>query len=198
MIGPAVNQLLKAHRIRRCLQFLAIGVMVLSVSHSIAAKSADPCARLPKSVLKQIQVKFPGWRPKQLSDLDPDARLLWDAAHGGECPGVAVGHFESANQLGYAVLLAPQVDPVGGFKLVAFEKGAGSDAYGWQLIDEWNAHIYSGAVISKAPPGKYSQADNPAISVTTMLDGVYFGEIDKGAVLYYWSDGRFQKLILSA
>jgi hypothetical protein len=31
-----------------------------------------------------------------------------------------------------------------------------------------------------------------------MLDGVYFGEIDKGAVLYYWSDGRFQKLILSA
>ncbi len=186
-----------AERIRRSLQLLAIAVIVLSVAGSAPAKPPDPCAVLPKPVLKLIATKFPGWRAKQLSDLDQDARQVWALSHPHECPGVAEGHFENADRLSFAVFLVPQSDPVGGFKLIAFEKGAGTDAYGWELIDESNARTYSGAVISKSPPGKYSQVDATS-SVTTTLDGVRFGLIDKGAVLYYWSDGRFQKLVLSA
>lgn len=194
---PAEVSLATTQRTKR-LQFLAAGLLALFFAFPATAKAADPCAALPKPVTRLITLKFPGWRPKQLSDLDADARLVWENRHGPECPGIAVGHFETPDQDSYAVLLVPQSDPVGGFKLVGFDKSRGTNAYGWELIDQLDARIYSGAVISKAPPGNYSQADNPAISATTRLDGVYFGLIDKGSVLYYWSDGRFQKLILSA
>lgn len=177
---------------------VAIGLMALSFALPAAAKTADPCASLPKPVLGIIAMKFPGWRPKQVADLDSDARQVWQNSHPDECPGIAVGHFESSDRLSYAVLLVSQSDPNGGFKLIAFDKSAATEAYAWKLIDEWNARIYSGAVISKAPPSEYSQASDPAVSVNTMLDGVYFGLIDKGSILYYSSNGRFQKLILSA
>jgi hypothetical protein len=186
-----------ARRTKR-LQFLAVGLLALFFALPAAAKPPDPCAALPKPVVNLMTTRFPGWRPKQLSDLDADARRVWENRHGPECPGIAVGHFESLDQVSYAVLLVPQSDPVGGFKLVEVDKSRGTNVYGWNLIDQLDSRVYSGTVISKAPPGNYSQVDNPAISATIRLDGVYFGLIDKGSVLYYWSDGRFQKLILSA
>lgn len=87
-----------------------------------------------------------------------------------------------------------QTDPIGGYKLVVFDKMQTANTYVWKLVDHWDEKIYSGVVISKAPPGRYSQFENAKISVTTKLDGIYLEFIEKGAILYYWSDGRFKKL----
>jgi len=113
-----------------------------------------------------------------------------------ECPGIAVGHFENAEGFSYAILLVPKSEPRGGYKIVVFTKGSTGAAYGWKLLDQAKGQTYSGLVISKAPPGKYSDFENRK-TVEIKLDGVYVEWMEKGARLYYWSGGRYRKLQVS-
>jgi hypothetical protein len=183
-----------------------LGVLLLSAvfGHQPAAKAtaskasdASDCgASLPGPVSELLASKFPEWRPKQLSDLESDDRELWLKAHPHECPGIADGHFEVAGKVSYAALLVPKSEPTGGYKLVVFSKGPTGDAYAWKLLDHADGQTYSGLVISKAKPGKYSDFEGTK-SIQTKLDGVYVEWIEKGADLYYWSAGRYHKLRVS-
>jgi hypothetical protein len=181
-----------------------LGVFLLSAvlgsqsaaSPSKAADANDCSAALPAPVSELIASKFPDWRPKQLSDLESDDRELWLKAHPRECPGIAIGHFEIAHKVSYAALLVAKSEPTGGYKVVVFSKGPTGDAYAWKLLDHADGETYSGLVISKAEPGKYSDFERTK-SVQTKLDGVYVEWIEKGADLYYWSAGRYHKLRVS-
>jgi len=55
--------------------------------------------------------------------MDADDQQLWlNGSNGKESPGIAIGHFESPDDLSYAVLLVPKSDPSGGYKLLVFSK----------------------------------------------------------------------------
>ena len=129
-------------------------------------------------------------------DLGSDDQQLWLKAHKNDCPGTAVGHFEGRDRLSYAVLLVLQSNPAGGYKLLVFNRTPSGDTYTWKLLDHANA-AYSGLVIEAAPPGKYSDYEDARISVTTKLDGFYEEWIEKGAILYYWSAGRYKTVRVS-
>ena len=141
---------------RQRLLLLAIGVIALSAARLARAQTANPCTDLPSPVLKLIQTKFSGWRPRQLSDLASDDQQLWVKAHGNQCPGTAVGHFESPDRPSYAVLIVRQSDPLGPYKLLMFSKSGTGDDYVWKLVDHWDAKDYHGVVVSTIPPGQYS------------------------------------------
>lgn len=155
---------------RQRLLLLALGVMTLSTARSARAQTANGCTDLPNPVLKLIQTKFPGWRPRQLSDLASDDQQLWVKAHGNQCPGTAVGHFESPYRPSYAALIVRQSDTCGPYKLLTFSKSGTGDGYVWKLVDHWNAKDYHCVVISTIPPGQYSDYEDARISVTTKLD----------------------------
>lgn len=164
-----------------------------------ASQASSACSEtaLPTSVNELLKTKFPQWRPKQVSDMDPDDQQLWlKSAHEKECPGIAIGHFENASELSYAILLVPKSEPSGGHKILVFSKGLAKDAYTWRLLDHAEGETYSGLVIFKAPPGKYSSWENTK-SIQLKLDGVYVEWMEKGAQLYYWSGGRYHKLQVS-
>jgi hypothetical protein len=183
---------------REALLLLASGVMVLMTAATVRAQTSNPRAEanLPTPVVDLIRTKFSGWRPKDVSDLDPENRELWLRPHLNDCPGIAVGHFESPDRLTYAVLLVPQSDSSGGYKLLVFNRMASGDTYVWKLLDHANAS-YSGLVVETAPPGKYSDYEDARISVTTKLEGFYLEWIEKGALLYYWSAGRYKTVRVS-
>lgn len=185
-------------RLMEVLLNAAVSLLTLISTLSSAAQTFKPCheVSLPTLVNKVLNRKFPLWRPKQVSDMDADHQQLWLKAHEKECPGIAVGHFESADRLAYAVLLVPRSEPSGGYKLVVFSKGPNGDTYTWKLLDRADGQTYSGLVISKAAPGKYSEYERTR-SIQTKLDGVYVEWIEKGAQLYYWSGGRYRKLQVS-
>jgi hypothetical protein len=128
--------------------------------------------------------------------MDADDQQLWSKAHEKECPGIAIGHFQDANGFSYAALLVPRSEPSGGYKLVVFSKGSNGDVYTWKLLDHADGQTYSGLVISKAEPGKYSYFERTK-SIQTKLDGVYVEWMEKGAQLYYWRAGHYQKLQVS-
>lgn len=180
--------------------FIGIASLVnLAAVPILAAQASSPCdvAALPAHVSEVLKSKFAQWRPKQLSDMEADDQQLWlKGPNGKACPGITIGHFESAKELSYAVLLVPQAEPTGGYKIVVFSKGPTSDAYAWKLLDHADGETYSGLVISKAEPGKYSDVEGTR-SIQTKLDGVYVEWMEKGAILYYCSAGRYHKLQVS-
>lgn len=152
---------------------------------------------VPPPIRELLKSKFSQWRPKQITDMDADDQQLWlTGSNGKDCPGIAIGHFESAKELSYAFLLVPKSEPTGGYKVVVFAKGPTGDAYAWKLLDHADGETYSGLVISKADPGKYSDFERTK-SIQNKLDGVYVEWMEKGAVLYYWSAGRYHRLQVS-
>jgi hypothetical protein len=176
-----------------------VSVFSLAARQMSAGQQSAPCdaTAVPPQVSSALKSKFADWRPKQLSDMEADDQQLWlKGPNAKECPGITIGHFENAKDFSYAVLLVPKAEPTGGYKIVVFSKRATSDAYAWKLLDHADGETYSGLVISKAEPGKYSDFERSK-SIQTKLDGVYVEWMEKGAVLYYWSAGRYQRLQVS-
>jgi len=176
--------------------FGTLGLVPIQISPTEHATACDDSA-LPASVRDLLNTKFSEWRPKQVSDMDADDQQLWlTAVHGKECPGLAVGHFETADELSYAILLVPKANPSGGHKIVVVSKGAPKNAFTWKLLDHAEGQTYSGLVISKSAPGKYSDLENNK-SIRLKLDGIQVEWMEKGAVLHFWSEGRYRKLRVS-
>jgi hypothetical protein len=87
-------------------------------------------------------------------------------------------------------------DPAHRQKLVVFSKMPTGEGYVLKLLDHASA-AYAGLVIEMAPPAKYSDYEDARISVTIKLDGFYEEWIEKGALLYYWSAGRYKTVRVS-
>ena len=185
--------------VRRRALFLASSMLAMIAVVSGAAQTSNPCAEtgLPISANDLIRTRFPGWRPKQLSDLPLDDRQIWLKEHANDCPGIAVGHFENADRLTYALFLVRQSDPTNGYKLLVFDEMAQKNAYILKPLEQANGPTYGGVVIETAPPGHYSDYENARISVTTKLEGFYLEFIEKGAFLYYWSGRRYRTVRVS-
>lgn len=176
-----------------------VSVLNLAAVPRSAAQGSSPCdaTDIPAQVRELAKSKFAQWRPKQISDMEADDQQLWlKGPNGKACPGITIGHFESAKELSYGFLLVPKSEPTGGYKVVVFSKTPTGDAYAWKLLDHADGETYSGLVISKADPGKYSDFERTK-SIQTKLDGVYLEWMEKGAVLYYWSAGRYHRLQVS-
>ena len=141
-----------------------------------------------------LDQKYADWRPKELSDLGADDKQLWVAAHPKDCPGIAIGHFERADQLSFALLLVPKSESGHGYRIVVLATTAADDRYVDRVLDHIDAQTSnSGMVISTAPRGSYSDFEDTT-SVHLKVDAVNVEWIEKGAVLYYWEHGRYRTI----
>lgn len=159
------------------------------------AASQDPCdiVTLPVPVNQLLTKKFPGWRYVKLSDLHPENQELWLlSGHGKDCPGIAVGHFQSKKDLSFAVGLISTKMGQPNFKLVIVNREEG--AYRHIVLVEPEHPGFS--VISRVPPGKYFDNEKGK-NVELVLEGVQLEDISKGAILFYWKDGRYEELVVS-
>ncbi|HEY2819637.1 MAG TPA: hypothetical protein VGJ06_01245 [Candidatus Acidoferrum sp.] len=154
-------------------------------------------AAMPAQVREMLRNKFAGWRPKQLSDMSVEDQKSWLASPSGKfCPGIAIGHFENSKDLSYAVLLLHKSEPTHGYKIIVFSKQADGDIYTSNLLELSDSEPDSALVISKVAPGKFPDLETEK-SVRTTLDGVIVESLEKGAVLYYWSESHCRRIIIS-
>jgi hypothetical protein len=152
---------------------------------------------LPVPAQELLTAKFSQWRPKLVSDMDADDQQLWlTATDGKKCPGIVAGHFETVDETSYAVLLVPKSNGIDGYKVGVLSKDSASKGYSWKLIDHAETPAARGLVISKAPPGKYSDFEGDRF-VQIKFDGIQVEWIEKGAVLYFWSAGRYHRIVVS-
>lgn len=150
---------------------------------------------LPVQAQRLISKTFPGWRIKMASDLESYDKQLWDKAHPKECPGLAIGHFQTPDQTAYALLLVPKSGVNDGSKILVLAKSEKVDVYSVKMLDhaEQEPGSSSGLVISKVPPGEFSGFDTSQ-SVTLKTDGIEAEWIEKSSILYYWKNDRYRKL----
>ena len=98
----------------------AVNLAFVSMSAAQGSASCDAAAA-PAAIGELLKERFAEWRPKQVSDMEADEQELWlKGSNGKECPGIAVGHFESTDSLSYAFLLDPLSNPCGGHKIVVY------------------------------------------------------------------------------
>ena len=67
------------------------------------------------------------------------------------------------------------------------------------LVSKWDVGtFYKGLaqVIATVPAGNYEEAMGPK-KVQIDLDGISYEVMEKGAILYYWKNGRFHELATS-
>jgi hypothetical protein len=172
-------------------------LVVLVIEPYLLAQSQGACRLtvLPSEVQVLLATKFPGWRPKRVADLGTDDKRLWLEARPNSCPGIAVGHFEQADSLAYAMLLVLRSRHTASFKLVIFSRV--SDRYAVRVLDhaENNTETAydSGQVISKMPPGTYTDFGETQ-KVRLKLDGLNVEWLEKASVLYYWSHGSYRSI----
>ena len=151
-------------------------------------------AALPAAAQHLLALKFSQWRPKLVSDMDADDHQLWlSATKDKACPGLVSGHFETPDKVSYALLLVPKSNTDAGYKVIVLSKRAADDCYDLKLVEHGDAPASVGIVVSKVPPGKYSDWEDKK-SIQLKLDGLLVEWMEKGTFLYYWSAGQYRRI----
>ena len=158
-----------------------------------SAQTTDICSttRLPADANELLKTKFPLWRVKLISDLEGYDRQLWLENHAKECPGIAIGHFESSKNLSFAALLISKAKTNSGYEIVVLSASGPGNTYSSKILEQGQGA--DGLVISVAAPGQYSDFENTE-TAKSKVDGIYVQWIEKAAILYYWSSGQYHKL----
>ncbi len=185
---------MKTWLIAVCL-LIAVNFPNATLGQTSTAPTSAVCGEvaLPAPVNELLRAKFAGWGPQQLSDLYEEDQKLWMDSHSKECPRIAIGHFESADSLSYAVLLLPKSAQQSGYKILVFNRGQNADAYTWRLLEHGEGKDSFAPVIYSIPPGKYKGFDE-AKSVRIKLDGIGVEWIEKSSFIDYWWEGRYHKI----
>jgi hypothetical protein len=180
-------------RMRRGL--LVIPALLLSPGwFGAQSRAANPCdiSVLPQEIQTKLEENYPDWQAERLEHLYDDDRTLWIKVHPNDCPGIAIGHFESKNELSYAVLLISKPDRKRpGLRIVVFSRPGASAPYVSHLISEYDTGTFyegSDQVIATVPPGHYEDVEGSR-KVSTDLDGIGYEVMEKGAILFYWKNG---------
>ena len=178
---------------------LMLSLLVCFVFRSGGRETPTTCdsSALPAPAQHLLTVKFSKWRPKLVSDLDTDDQQLWVAAKQGKtCPGMVAGHFETEDKISYALLLVPKSNANAGYKIIVLSEDASDNSYQWKVVDHADAGAELGLVISKVPPGKYSDWDGNK-SIQLKLDGLQVEWMESAALVYYWSSGQYRSIQVS-
>jgi hypothetical protein len=179
-----------------------ITILTIAALSGVPTKAADPCdmSTLPQQIQSKLEKNYPDWQPEKLENLYDDDRKFWIKAHPNDCPGIAIGHFESKTEPSYALLLVSRPDRKRpGFRILVFSHSGPSAPYVAHVVSKWDVGTFyegSDQVIATVPPGHYEEASGPR-KVLIDLDGIWHEVMEKGAILYYWKNGRFHELVTS-
>jgi hypothetical protein len=178
---------------------LLVYVVILVIVPASFGQLKNSCraSSLPSGAKALLDGKYADWRPKDVSDLGPDDKELWLKANPKDCPGIAIGHFEEPDRVSYAVLLVPKSELKHAYKIIVLRELPTGNGYAARLLDQADGeYSSSGLVISRVPPGKYSDFEGTA-SVSVKVDAVNVEWIEKAAVLYYWANGKYHTIQIS-
>jgi hypothetical protein len=150
---------------------------------------------LPLAIQSHLREEYGSWKIQDASSLSPRARGRWESEKPLGCPGIAVGHFESAQTLSYALLLVPVGHADAGYRLVVFSQKAGQSEFEERILnklDEGGATSYflRGMPISKffdeASKKRFQAHSAEVILLFDSAENEY--EVD----VYYWSQNRYR------
>lgn len=108
------------------------------ISLQATSRSGDasicPSDLLPAEIRNRLKSDFPAWKIQDTNGLAALTRQRWESEKPLQCPGVAIGKFESSESLSFAVLLVPTTNTVAGYRLLVFDLKSANWAY--RVVDQ--------------------------------------------------------------
>jgi len=175
----------------------AIGIFFAAVcAHAQTASQACADSELPDGARTVLASDYGNWRVERLADLDADYQKAWTAKRPNNCPGIVAGHFETKDDLSYALLLIPRAKGKPGFRLVVLSRGSGKGVYSANVLEQSDAYLVSDMAIFRAEPGlQFNEEKFAAFKLKS--DGIYFETFEKAGWIYYWKHGKYQRVVES-
>ena len=150
---------------------------------------------LPSEIQNRLKEEYGSWKIQGPADLSQRAHERWESEKPLECPGIAVGHFESAKTPSYAVLLVPKGHADAGYRFLVFSQKAGQPTYETRLADKLDQNGASNYFIHRTPISKFFDGPSRKKFQAHTVDGILLAdsaENEYGVEVYFWSGGHYR------
>ena len=151
---------------------------------------------LPSDIQNRLKADFGSWKVQESENLSEHARKTWAGKKLPECPGIAVGLFQSAKTPSYAVLLVPIDHPDAGYRFLVFSSKTGQPSYETTVVEKSDDHGASNYFIRKVPVSRYFSEESKRkfqVQATEAILMVDSAEQEYEADIYFWSNGRYRQ-----
>ena len=186
-----------ASRIPLSLFFLLVNGLIFGQQAVHASEDQILCkmGSLPSDIQNRLKEEYSSWRVQEPAALSQRAHERWKSEKPLECPGIAVGHFESAKTRSYAVLLVPvgHADP--GYRFLVFSQKAGQATYETRVADKSDQSGAANFFIHRTAISKFFDESSRKKFQAHTTDGILLvdsAENEYGAEVYFWSGGSYR------
>jgi hypothetical protein len=187
---------MNALRVTVSVMFLLLSALLFGQAAAPANQSSALCKveSLPSDIQNRLKEEYSSWKIQEPADLSQRAHERWESEKPLECPGIALGHFESTKTPSYAILLVP-TGHAGGYRFVVFGQKAGQPAYETKLVDKLDQNGAANYFIHRAPISKFFDEPSRKKFQAHTVDGILLvdsAENEYGVEVYFWSGGRYR------
>lgn len=150
---------------------------------------------MPPDIQKRLKEEFGSWKVQEPTDLSARARERWKSEKPLECPGLAVGQFESAKMPCYAVLLVPVGHSDGGYRFLIFSRKASQSSYEMTVVDQLDETGAANFFIHKVRISKFYDERSRRKFNVQGSEGILLvdaAEKEYEVDVYFWTNGRYQ------
>ena len=186
-----------ASRVTLSLMFLLISGLFFGQKAARASEGQNPCnvGSLPQDIQDRLKEEYGSWKVQEPADLSKHAHERWESEKPLGCPGIAIGHFESAKTLSYALLLVPTEHPDRGYRFLVFSQKPGQPTYEVRLVEKLDQNGASNYFIHRTPTSKFFDEPSRKKFRAHTVDGILLvdsAENEYGVEVYFWSGGRYR------
>jgi hypothetical protein len=149
---------------------------------------------LPSEIQNRLKEGYSSWKIQEPTDLSPRAHERWESEKPLECPGIAVGHFESAKTPSYAILLVPTGHADAGYRFLVFSQKAGQRAYE-ATVEKLDHNGAANYFIHRTPISRFFDEPSRKKFEAHTVDGILLvdsAENEYGVEVYFWSGGHYR------
>jgi len=150
---------------------------------------------LPSDIQNRLKKEYDSWKIQEPADLSQRAHERWESKKPLQCPGIAVGHFEGAKTLSYAILLVPIGHVDAGYRFLVLSQETDQPAYETRLVDKLDQNGAANYFIYRTPISKFFDEPSRKKFQAHNVDGILLvdsAENEYGVEVYFWSGGRYR------
>lgn len=184
--------------LRLVVPFIFVLPAVPTLGQQATGKQAPVLCRLdslPSVIQRHLREEYSSWKIQEASNLSPRARGRWESGKPSECPGIAIGHFESEQTLSYALLLVPLGHTDAGYRFVVFSQKPEQSDYEARILDKRNESGATNYFLRGMPIGKFfDELSKKRFHAYTADVILLFDSAEKEYEVdgYYWSENRYK------
>jgi hypothetical protein len=187
---------MSAVRIVFSTMFLLLSTLFFGYGSARASEKPTLCKleSLPSEIQNRLKEEYSSWKIQEPAGLSQRAREAWEPEKPLSCPGIAVGHFESAKTLSYAVLLVPTGRPDEGYRFLVFSENLSRPGYEVRVLDKLDEKGAANYYIQSTPISKFFDEASWKKFQAHTKDGILLtdsGEKEYGVEVYFWSGSRY-------